>query len=466
MNEIETDLIKFINNENCVIIANDDKIVSNLDILEIKTILIDDINFLNSKFLSKFFTSSKNVYVFINNIMDEKSFNSISTHSLLSYFNAINKIYNSILYHKRDFKHKKFLKKVSKYGDINNVCIEDINNILYIGQTGTSGYASATKGYVADYVMRGNNIKWIPLKFDDSKNDNNYYVDLVAESATRKEVDKFDFSILHTTPDLWRSYKNKYKKILSEKIVGYTVWETNLLPKKWVENINLLDEVWVPSKFNEEVFLDSGVRSKLKIVPHVYHPENLIDKNKIKLFDYFGNEIPNDKYTFYSIGEYHTRKGIDDTIKVFDRLYESNKNIQLVLKLHFRNHGEIENVLYIINSIKKLTNNLNKSIYIILDNLSRNQIVALHSFCDCYVSLNKGEAFGLTVFDANNFKKPLITTKYGGPLDFVDNEKMVNCKIEKVKGMESFSKIYTEEQSWAYPDLDDAFDKMKLYINK
>jgi len=114
MNEIETDLIKFIKNENCVIIANDDKIVSNLDILEIKTILIDDINFLNSKFLSKFFTSSKNVYFFINNIMDEKSFNSISTHSLLSYFNAINQIYNSILYHKRDFKHKKFLKKVSK----------------------------------------------------------------------------------------------------------------------------------------------------------------------------------------------------------------------------------------------------------------------------------------------------------------------------------------------------------------
>jgi len=28
MNEIETDLTKFINNENCVIIANDDKIVS------------------------------------------------------------------------------------------------------------------------------------------------------------------------------------------------------------------------------------------------------------------------------------------------------------------------------------------------------------------------------------------------------------------------------------------------------
>jgi hypothetical protein len=82
--------------------------------------------------------------------------------------------------------------------------------------------------------------------------------------------------------------------------------------------------------------------------------------------------------------------------------------------------------------------------------------LALHSFGDCYVSLNKGEGFGLTIFDAFNYGKKVITTGYGGQIDFLgsDYSGLVNYKLDKVDGMDSFSKNYSNDQLWAYPDLD------------
>ena len=57
-----------------------------------------------------------------------------------------------------------------------SVVINDIGTIKYIGQSGTSGYASAAKGYLADYVLRNTTVSWMPLLFDNSNNDKNYYV--------------------------------------------------------------------------------------------------------------------------------------------------------------------------------------------------------------------------------------------------------------------------------------------------
>ena len=85
--------------------------------------------------------------------------------------------------------------------------------IKYIGQSGTSGYASAAKGYLADYVLRNVSVSWMPLLFDNSKNDKSYYVDALAESVIEKPYSKYDRLIVHSTPDLWESTILQYKNI-------------------------------------------------------------------------------------------------------------------------------------------------------------------------------------------------------------------------------------------------------------
>ena len=136
----------------------------------------------------------------------------------------------------------------------------------------------------------------------------------------------------------------------------------------------------------------------------------------------------------------------------------------MILKVHYKEYNNT-NRKYCIDKLSKLTNKLGKSIYLILDNLSNNEVLALHSFGDCYVSLNKGEGFGLTIFDAYNLGKKVITTGYGGQVDYLGKNYtgLVNFKINKVTGMEKFSTNYSSDQEWAYPDLDHTYLLMKSF---
>lgn len=337
------------------------------------------------------------------------------------------------------------------------------NVIKYIGQSGTSGYASAAKGYLADYILRSVPVSWTPLCFDNSKNDRRYYVDALAESVINREYQQYNKLIIHSTPDIWSKYIGQYSDI--SDIVGYCTWETNKLPKKWVECINLVPDVWVPSNFNKDCFLNSGVKSNVTVVPHIWHKQSLFKKSEIKLHDYCGNDIPNDKYTFYCIGELNFRKGINDLVKVFDKIHDQYPDTQLILKVHYKEYNT-SNRQYCISELSKLTNKIGKAVYLILDNLTNEEVLALHSFGDCYVSLNKGEGFGLTIFDAFNYKKQVITTGYGGQVDFlgINHNGLVNFKIDKVKGMDKFSTNYSVDQEWGYPDLDHAYSLMEKML--
>jgi hypothetical protein len=51
------------------------------------------------------------------------------------------------------------------------------------------------------------------------------------------------------------------------------MFEADRLPMDWVRACNQMDELWVPSRFNAEVFASSGVeRDKLVIIPGAVNP--------------------------------------------------------------------------------------------------------------------------------------------------------------------------------------------------
>ena len=356
-------------------------------------------------------------------------------------------------------------KSISRIVSSNPVVLPtvELNNkghIKYVGQSGTSGYASAAKGYLAQYVFDRKLVSWIPLLFDNSKNDKNHYVDALAETTIGVTYNSYDTLIIHSTPDIWRNLLNDHGKNV-DNVIGYCTWETNKLPKSWVDYINLLPEVWVPSTFNRECFINSGVISNVKVVPHIWHPQELIDKNNITIYDHFRNVIPKNKYTFYSIGELHFKKGIEDLVKLFDKLNDDYPDTQLILKIHYKDYN-VKNKLHCLDTVSKLTNKLGTSIYVITDNLTNKDILSIHSFGDCYVSLTKGEGFGLTIFDAFKHKKPVITTGYGGQLDYLTKNYsgLIDYKLDKINNVQPFN----EDQEWAYPDLNHTYELMKQMI--
>lgn len=347
------------------------------------------------------------------------------------------------------------------------ITVKDNNlSILYVGQYGTSGYATATKQYVADYVMRNIPVRWEPLYFDESKLDNNNYINILAKSAINKKIDEYNTVILHCTPDLWPQYIEKNKNnLIGKKIIGYTVWETNLLKPEWVDSINLVSEVWCPSFYNKEVFEKSGVTIPIKVVPHLFFRNTLPDKSNVAI-----RGAIDGYYTFYNVSEYNERKNIKELLETYCQTFTSGDRVQLILKTHYKDYLAV-NVAHCKQEIDKILKKYpnHAHVLVLYDNLDENDLLNLHAYGDCYISLTRSEGFGLTIFDAYNYGKKIIVTGYSGYIDFLgkEHEGLINYKLINVDGMTTFNNNYNHNgQLWAHPDLEHAkFLMKKNYTN-
>ena len=164
-------------------------------------------------------------------------------------------------------------------------------NILYVGSTGTSGYAIATKNSIFNLLMNGFNVTFYPIQVDNSSQQYDI-ISTEIEKCIYKKYDFYDKLIVELVPqeliitkinELFKSCNNtNCKKIIK------TVWETTNISPIWLPILNnqIVDEIWVPSKFNKIAFENSGVTKPI-----------LIDK--YVSFNYFTNiskqeiEVPN-----------------------------------------------------------------------------------------------------------------------------------------------------------------------------
>lgn len=88
---------------------------------------------------------------------------------------------------------------------------------------------------------------------------------------------------------------------------------------------------------------------------------------------------------------------------------------------------------------------------------------ALLRAIDCYVSLHRSEAFGLTVAEAMLRSKPVVATRYGGVLEFAtpENAFLVDWQPTRVgPGVPS----YPADGEWAEPDHDHAVETLRRVV--
>ena len=342
--------------------------------------------------------------------------------------------------------------------------------IYYIGQYGTSGYATAAKGYIYHHFSSGLPITWDPLYFDNSKLEETDPYNMVVKSLIGKDIDN-DMVIMHSTPDLWPNFRQtKYGRLNGRILIGHFHWESNMLPDGWVENINsCVNEVWVSSKYNMEACKNSGVTIPVRVVPCIFLPRTLPEKNRIQLMT-CGDKIISDegRYTFYTIGELSPRKSILETIDIFCKAFTDKDNVRFIVKTHYKDYSK-ESINYCLVNISSVLDKYpnHAPVHVILQNLRESDILGLHSIGDCYVALSKSEGFGLPIHDAHNYGKKVITTGYSSPVEFLGDSYpgLVKYELGQIPVMEGYYMTKAREgEVWAYPSPEHALDLMrKMY---
>lgn len=218
-----------------------------------------------------------------------------------------------------------------------------------------------------------------------------------------------DVNVVIMVPTLFQKYmKPKCKNI------GFTMWEASRLPPSWVEMCNQMDAIFVPSKWNLQVFRDSGVTKPISVVwPGL---------------DEIEPQAPNppSAFKFYSIFQWIERKNPQALLKAYFSEFAGHDDVALYLKA-YRHVSQPDNASWIKEEIEKIKKEIKISkaypaVLVNADLLNTEQMHNVHANGDCFVLPHRAEGFGLTQLEAMAHGKPVISTQYSGVTDFMTSE--------------------------------------------
>jgi len=322
-----------------------------------------------------------------------------------------------------------------------------IKGIKYIGPIfDGSGYAQANRGNILILHNLGIPITLSPLSFEGVHPELGEDGKLL-ESLIDKQID-YNIVYMHMTPEFYGNHREEGKIN-----IGHIYWETTKLHPDWLTYINKnLSLLFVGCTWNQEVCKDSGITIPTAVIPYGINSDTFSD---VEPYEITG--ISDDAYIFYSIFQWTERKHPIALIKAYWYAFQKHENVALVLKTYRNNYTEPEKTVVreSLTRLKKVTPmDHHPKIYLILDMLSSDEILGLHARGDCYVSLDRGEGFGLCPFTAGAFAKPIIVTGFGGITEYAKehNSYLVDYTLTPVHGM-PWSPWYLGNQLWAEPDV-------------
>jgi len=241
-------------------------------------------------------------------------------------------------------------------------------------------------------------------------------------------------SVVYGQGDVFRRNRGRRR-------VGYTMLEVDGFPRDWVRQANRMDEVWVPTEFNREAFLRSGLkrpihRIPLGVDPNYFHPQIQ------------GHPNPMGEYVFLSNFEWGERKEPWMLLKAFNETFSAREPVRLVCKIFNK-----DNMLNMREEIRRLRlrESGGKISFIFNREFPYYQLGSFYRSADCYISAGRGEGWDMPLMEAMACGLPTIATDWGAHTEFVHDRISYPLRIRGVVPAEAKCPYY-EGFSWADPD--------------
>jgi len=244
---------------------------------------------------------------------------------------------------------------------------------------------------------------------------------------------------LTSQPDIWVqiTVPNEFQAVGKYNIGVTAGTEGDICPEKWIDNLNAMQMVVVPSEFTKQVFINTSqkhnkpITTQIEVIPE-YFDESVYTNNvqtQLEILD----QIP-ESFAFLSVGHWlqgqigEDRKNISGLIHCFFNTYKNQKDAPaLILKSSGATYSvmdrmEIENKIEQIRDMfsdAKLPN-----VYLLHGDLADEEMNLLynHPKVKAMISFTKAEGFGRPLLEFSTTSKPIIAPHYSGPADFLKKD--------------------------------------------
>ena len=332
-----------------------------------------------------------------------------------------------------------------------------VKSILYLGHFDNTGYGQAAQGYVN--ALLSNNYNVVCRHFPLNGSPSNDLPDNI-KNCLKKPANSCDYLIQHTLPVYWQFQKGFKKNI------GLFVYEMDSVKGSgWEDRIQMMDAVIVANSKTFEMVKD--LNREVYLIPHAFDIDKYFRNYKAKKLKLLENS-----FKFYTIGEFTSRKNLEDTIRAFHTSFNKTSNVDLVIKTNrsgVPSHVLKEQIRNYCTDIKKRMKlygeNLSyyKDEIIITERLSENDLFALHQSCQVFVNTSFGEGFSIPTFDAFGFRKPIVYV--GDSYDYLGKNTINFQNDYAYNNIDSIPELYTGYQVCHKASIKDiAFEMQKMYL--
>jgi GT2 family glycosyltransferase len=241
-------------------------------------------------------------------------------------------------------------------------------------------------------------------------------------------------AVVYGQGDVFARNQGKYK-------IGFTMLEVDGFPAEWVAQANRMQEVWVPSEFNRQGFLECGLRRPIHIMPlgvdvRYFHPGIAAFPN------------PAGEYVFLALFEWGERKEPGLLLRAFNDEFSAREPVRLLCKVINRDPG-----LHIKEEIRKLGLRAGGGRISYLFNLEfpHYQLGTLYRSVDAFVSVSRGEGWNMPLMEAMACGLPTIATGWGAHQEFAHEGITYPLRVAKLVPAVAKCPYYAGFR-WAEPD--------------
>lgn len=284
-----------------------------------------------------------------------------------------------------------------------------------------------------------------------------------AARASDEGIEATAGTIIHVSPNCAEEFRIKFPG----PHVLVSVWETTRLPRQWVPLINKYDQVWCATKWQMDTYRESGVDpSKLRHVTFALDPDLYPLEGRAHAYTQRLHHPQDPYFVFGSIFQWTARKAPDLLISAFTKAFQKGEKAVLLLKTYEGDNPARPEVRAELNRTRgRLRAPAVLSgegrpfsparIELVTEHMTRDKVISLLRGVDAYVSMHRGEGWGLPLHEATLLGKPVIAPGFSAPGEYLGPSLApVRSFLEPPTGM-NWQPFYTYDQDWAAPSVED-----------